>query len=62
MGNFFFKNSLKSKFIPKFCCRENKFRLKKKKSKRKKRKKEIQERNRRQFLNENDVLKEVVSH
>lgn len=31
MGNFIFKNSLKSKFIPKFCCRENKFRLKKKK-------------------------------
>lgn len=32
---FFSKNSLKSKFIPKFCCRENKFRLKKKKQKKK---------------------------
>lgn len=44
---FFSKNSLKSKFIPKFCCRENKFRLKKKKAKekneRKKYKKEIED-------------------
>lgn len=45
---FFSKNSLKSKFIPKFCCRENKFRLKKKKkakekNERKKYKKEIED-------------------